>query len=164
VNLPVTQKSNVVCGSARFPIPVPPRFFCVGCSALAPRSALGASTSTRCRSLSSSVEPLRGGWCSRAQPCPLHESERRETDIVGPTHHPLTTPSATRHESGIAGRTPAFSADGRSHEIEPESLDLTEGEYPASLGLRARNVSGGAGVAAAVTAVTRFLTPWSVRY
>jgi hypothetical protein len=37
----------------------------------------------------------------------------------------------------------AFSADGRSHEIEPESLDLTEGEYPASLGLRARNVSAG---------------------
>jgi hypothetical protein len=45
----------LVCASAQFRIPVPPRFCCVGCSGLVRRGALVASTSTRCPSASSSA-------------------------------------------------------------------------------------------------------------
>jgi hypothetical protein len=50
----LTPRSSVACVSARSQILVPPRFFSVGCSALAPRSALVASTSTRCPNANSS--------------------------------------------------------------------------------------------------------------
>jgi len=73
VNRRVTQKSSVACGSAQSRIPVPPRFFCVGCSALVRRSALVASTLTRCPSASSSAcTPA----CWSSQRCQTRSFER----------------------------------------------------------------------------------------
>jgi hypothetical protein len=50
VSLLLMRRSSVVCGSARFLILVPRRFFCVGCSALAGRRRVGVWILTPCRS------------------------------------------------------------------------------------------------------------------
>jgi hypothetical protein len=55
----------------------------------------------------------------------------------------------TRHESGIAGRTPANTADGQNREMEPESAsrDATcEWGYPRALWSPASRDSTGAGL------------------
>jgi hypothetical protein len=54
-DLLLTPTSNVVSESAQSQTLAQLRFCCVGCSALVPRSALAASTSTRCPSASSSA-------------------------------------------------------------------------------------------------------------